>query len=278
MLLHRRMAPRPRFVLLALAHTLVVHRHLLWQMVVRDLTARFAGTSLGSCWGLLQPLILLGLYAFVFSFVYRVRLEGQGNAGFIPFVFCGLWPWMAFQEACLRSVGVILENAQLVKRVQFPSELLVVATVLSSFLSQGIGFLLFLLGFLAWQGGGSIATLVLLPVPMTLQFLLAIAFGLMLAMGNVFFRDIAQLASAGFTMWFFLTPVLYPLEMVPHQLQRLLAWNPMTVIVALYRVLILASGEVPWQWVLYPAMLSLLLLSVAYIGFQRCKGYFADYV
>lgn len=276
MLLHPRTAYRLLFAPFTLARILLVHRHLLWQMVVRDLTARFAGTSLGTCWGILQPLILLGLYAFVFSFVYRVRLEGQ--AGFIPFVFCGLWPWMAFQEACLRSVGVILENAQLVKRVQFPSELLVVATVLSSFLSQGIGFVLFLLGFVVWQGGISITALVLLPLPMVLQLLLAIGFGLMLATSNVFFRDIAQLASAGFTMWFFLTPVLYPLEMVPHQLQQLLAWNPMTVIVALYRALILASNAVSWPWVLYPVVLSLLLLSVAHGGFQRCKGYFADYL
>ncbi|MCS6926814.1 MAG: ABC transporter permease [Candidatus Binatia bacterium] len=265
------------FAPLILARTLIVYRHLLWQMVVRDLTSRFAGTSLGACWGLLQPLILLGLYAFVFSFVYRVRLEG--HVGFIPFVFCGLWPWMAFQEACLRSVGVIIENAQLVKRIQFPSELLVIATILSSFLSQGIGFVLFLVGLAVWQGGvSSSSALFLLPVPVVLQLLLAVALGLLLATGNVFLRDVSQLASAGFTMWFFLTPVLYPLEMVPHQLQRLLAWNPMTEIVALYRALILTPGEVSWQWALYPLVLSLLLLGVAHGGFQRCKGYFADYL
>lgn len=269
---------RSAFAPLTLIRTLTVHRHLLWQMVVRDLTARFAGTSLGAFWGLLQPLILLGLYAFVFSSVYRVRLQGHGKMGFIPFVFCGLWPWMALQEACLRSVGVIIDNAQLVKRVKFPSELLVVATILSSFMSQGIGFGFFLFGLAVWQGELSLGALLLLVIPCSLQLLLAIAMGLLLSTGNVFFRDISQLASAGFTVWFFLTPVLYPLEMVPDRLQSLLAWNPMTAIVALYRALILTPGEVSWQWALYPLALSLLLLGVAQGVFQRCKGYFADYL
>ncbi|MEW6299986.1 MAG: ABC transporter permease [Thermodesulfobacteriota bacterium] len=263
---------------IALLETLVVHRHLLRQMMVRDLTARFAGTSLGAFWGLLQPLILLGLYTFVFSFVYRVRLQGHGTVGFIPFVFCGLWPWMAFQEACLRSVGVIIENAQLVKRVKFPSELLVVATTLSSFLSQGVGFGLFLLGLAVWQGGLSPGVLPLLIIPLGLQLLLAVAVGLLLSTGNVFLRDVSQLASAGFTVWFFFTPVLYPLEMVPDTVQSLLAWNPMTAVVALYRALILTPDEVSWQWALYPLVLSLLLLGVAQGVFQRSKGYFADYL
>jgi lipopolysaccharide transport system permease protein len=274
----RLMVPRAVFAPFLLLHTLIVHRHLLRQMVIRDLTARFVATSLGAFWGLLQPLILLGLYAFVFSAVYRVRLQGHGNMGFIPFVFCGLWPWMALQEACLRSVGVMIDNAQLVKRVQFPSELLVVATILSSFMSQGIGFGLFLFGLAVWQGGLSLGMLLLLVIPMSLQLLLAVAMGLLLSAGNVFFRDVSQLASAGFTVWFFFTPVLYPLEMVPGELRSWLAWNPMTAIVTLYRALVLTPDAVSWQGVLYPLALALLLLGVARGVFQGCKGYFADYL
>ena len=145
---------------------------------------------------------MLGLYTFVFGVVYRVRFQVDG-VGFVPFVFCGLWPWMAFQEACLRSVTVIVENAQLMKRVQFPSELLVVSAVLSSFLSHAVGFGLMLLGVALWQGGVSLVALGLLLVPFSLQLLLAVALGLLLSPANVFLRDVSQLVTALFTVWFF---------------------------------------------------------------------------
>ena len=109
----------------------------------------------------------------------------------MPFVFCGLWPWLAFQDACLRSVTVIVENAQLMKRVQFPSELLVVSAVVSSFLSHAVGFGLMLLGVVLWQGEGSPVALGLLVVPFSLQLLLAVALGLLLSPANVFLRDVS---------------------------------------------------------------------------------------
>jgi lipopolysaccharide transport system permease protein len=269
---------RSWFPPIELLKTLTLHRHLLRQMLVRDLTSRFAGTSLGALWSLVQPLILLVLYTFVFSYIYRVRFIGTSEVGFIPFVFCGLWPWMAFQEACLRSVTVIVENTQLMRRVKFPSELLIIATILSSFLSQGVGFFLFLVGFVIWYGGLSLSALALLVVPISLQLMLAIALGLLLSTGNVFLRDVAQLAGAGFTMWLFLSPILYPVEMVPEALQFVLLWNPMTAIVALYRSLILAPHSIAWDQALYPLAVSLVLLCVAQRVFQRCKGYFADYL
>lgn len=247
-------------------------------MVLRDLTARFVGTSIGALWNLLQPLILLGLYTFVFSYIYRVRLQEAEGVGFIPFAFCGLWPWMAFQEACLRSVSVIVDNAHLMKRVQFPSELLVVSVIFSSFLSQGVGFSLLLLGLVFWQGGLSPFALGLLVIPFLLQLMWATALGLLLATANVFLRDVAQLAGAAFNVWFFLTPILYPSSMVPETLKPFLAWNPLTPVLTLYRQLILSPQQVEWSQALYPCFLGLILLGLAQWVFQQCKGYFADYL
>ena len=265
--------PNP-FVLL---HTAVEHRALLRQMVIRDVTARFVGTSLGAVWNLIQPFILLCLYTFVFGVIYRVRFQVEG-VGFVPFLFCGLWPWLAFQDACLRSVTVIVENAQLMKRVQFPSELLVVSAIVSSFLSHAVGFCLMLIGVGIWQGGLSPVALGLLVIPFGLQLLLAVALGLLLSPANVFLRDVSQLAGALFTVWFFLSPILYAMQMVPQALQPLLAWNPLTPILSLYRALILTPEQVAWSWVLYPLLVSLLLLGVAQRVFAGCKGYFADYL
>ena len=257
--------------------TLVEHRALLRQMVVRDVTARFVGTSLGAVWNLIQPFILLCLYTFVFGVIYRVRFAVDG-VGFVPFVFCGLWPWLAFQDACLRSVTVIVENAQLMKRVRFPSELLVVSAVVASFVSHAVGFGLMLLGVGLWQGGLSPLGLGLLVVPFSLQVLLAVALGLLLAPANVFLRDVSPLVTALFTVWFFLSPVLYAIQMVPPALQPVLAWNPVAPILDLYRGLILTPDQVVWGGVLYPLLLCLVLLGVARRVFAGCKGYFADYL
>ncbi len=262
---------------LALVRTAVQHRALLGQMVARDVTARFAGTSLGAVWNLIQPFILLCLYTFVFGVIYQVRFQVEG-VGFVPFLFCGLWPWLAFQDACLRSVTVIVDNAQLMKRVQFPSELLVLSAVVSSFVSHAAGFGLMLAGVGLWQGGLSPLAVGLLAVPFLLQVLLAVALGLLLAPANVFVRDVSQLSGALFTVWFFLSPVLYSVQMVPEALQALLAWNPLTPILSLYRALILSPEQVGWTLVLYPFILSLVLLGLAQRLFSGCKGYFADYL
>src|SRR5262245_25592512 len=153
-------------------------------MVRREIGARFAGSSLGGLWSLIHPAIMLSLYTLVFTYIYRVpKIDGEYS--FTEFVFCGLWPWMAFQEACLRSVTVIVDNANLVKKLQFPSELLVMAVILSSFLSQGIGFLLFLVMLMVWKGTISLLSLLLLVVPVVLHMALATGIGMLLACGNV---------------------------------------------------------------------------------------------
>jgi homopolymeric O-antigen transport system permease protein len=257
--------------------TLATHRHLLATMVRRDISARFAGSSLGGLWTLIHPAIMLSLYTMVFAYIYRVpRMEG--GYGFTEFVFCAMWPWMAFQEACLRSVTAVTENANLVKKLQFPSELLVISVVLSSFLTQGIGFVLFLVGLMVWKGAVSVVSIVLLLLPLLLHIILAVGIGMILACGNVFFRDVGQLASAGFTIWFFLTPVIYPPSLIPAVLRPILRWNPVAPLIEWYRSLILSHTFVGGIEVVYCMLVAGGLFAFGTYLFHRCRGYFADYL
>jgi lipopolysaccharide transport system permease protein len=257
--------------------TLVTHRHLLATMVRRDIDARFAGSSLGGLWSLINPAIMLSLYTMVFVYIYRVP-PTEGGHSFVEFAFCGLWPWTAFQEACLRSVNAITDNANLVKKLRFPSELLVLSLTLSSFLVQGIGFVLFLLALVVWNGSVSIVSLLLLAVPVALHIALAVGLGMILACGNVFFRDVGQLANAGLTIWFFLTPVIYSPTLVPAGLRPVLRWNPVTPIIGLYRSLILFHTFAGALGLLYCALVSGILLWLGVYLFRRCRGFFADYL
>ena len=257
--------------------TLTTHRYLLVTMVRREIGARFAGTSLGGLWSLIQPAILLGLYTMVFSAIYRVG-EIEGGHGFAEFVFCGLWPWLAFQEACLRSVTAITNNANVVKKLQFPSELLVVAVVLASFLVQGIGFLLFLCGLMVWKGTFIGGVGLLLCLPLGLALLLAIGLGMLLACGNVFFRDVEQLATAGFMLWFFLTPILYPASLIPESIGVLFILNPMVAITDAYRSIILSSSLNLGGALAYSVCWAVGLFWFGRYAFGRCRGFFADYL
>ena len=257
--------------------TLTTHRYLLTTMVRREIGARFAGTSLGGLWSLIQPAILLGLYSMVFSVIYRVG-EIEGGHGFAEFVFCGLWPWLAFQEACLRSVTAITNNANMVKKLQFPSELLVVAVVLASFLVQSVGFLLFLLGLMVWKGTFIGGAGLLLCLPLGLALLLAIGLGMLLACGNVFFRDIEQLATAGFMVWFFLTPILYPASLIPESVGVLFILNPMVAITDAYRAIILSGSLNPSGALAYSLCWAVGLFWFGRYAFARCRGFFADYL
>jgi ABC-type polysaccharide/polyol phosphate export permease len=204
--------------------------------------------------------------------------EIEGGHGFTEFVFCGLWPWLAFQEACLRSVTAITANANMVKKLQFPSELLVVAVVLASFLVQGVGFLLFLVGLMLWKGTFIGGAGLLLCLPLGLALLLAVGLGMLLACGNVFFRDVEQLATAGLTLWFFLTPILYPASLIPEAIGVLFLLNPMVAITDAYRSIILSGSLNLGGALVYSTGCGVGLFCFGWYAFARCRGFFADYL
>lgn len=257
--------------------TLFTHRHLLGTMVRRDIGARFAGSSLGGLWTLINPAIMLGLYTMVFTYIYRVP-KFEGEFSFTEFVFCGLWPWMAFQEACQRSVTAIVDNANLVKKLQFPSELLVFSVILSSFVTHGTGFLFFLLALMLWKGSLSLLSVALLVAPILLHMAFAVGLGMILACCHVFFRDVGQLTSAGFSIWFFLSPVVYAPSLLPEALQPILRWNPLAPILTLYRSLILSHQFTFSIELAYSTAVTLTLLWTGAYIFRRCRGFFADYL
>ena len=172
----------------------------------------------------------------------------------------------------------ITNNANIVKKLQFPSELLVVAVVLASFLVQGVGFLLFLLGLMVWKGTFIGGAGLLLCLPFGLALLLAVGLGMLLACGNVFFRDVEQLTTAGFTLWFFLTPILYPASLVPEFIGVLFILNPMVAITDAYRSIILSNNLNLGGALMYSVCCAVGFFWFGRYAFARCRGFFADYL
>ncbi len=213
--------------------------HLLRELIKRDVNARFTGSALGLAWAVLQPLSLLVLYWFVFTFMIpggRIGLSGSGNQPYIHFLIAGLLPWLGFNEGLMRSTSVIIENAAIVKRLPLRRELLVVVPNVSALIFECVGLVLAVVFILA--GGGTPRMLWLLPLALVLQFLLQVGIGFVLAATYVFFRDLTQVIGFVLSVVFYLSPVLYS---VSARFEKFFFWNPLTALLGLFRSALLDS-------------------------------------
>ena len=250
-------------------------RRLLAQFIKRDLKARFAGTIGGALWLILNPLSQILIYFFLFSMVLRVQIPKaeEGTDSFVLFFLSGLFPWMAFNEAVMRSATILLENANLITKVVFPSGLLPLSVLASSFIIGGAGFMVLLI-YLALKGLFSIWWC-LLP----LHFLLLMGFSLglcvLISALTVFLRDLQQLLSIGLMVWFYATPIIYPISLVPERIRWIVAENPMYIYIALVREALFLSRQDPVLWVKGIIWCGISVFAGITI-FRRLKPSFAD--
>lgn len=213
---------------------------LLKELVQRDFKCRYAGSLFGLFWSFAQPLWLLVLFSFVFAAVMKISLAGERTGSFAVFVFCGLLPWTALNEGLNRSATAVTDNANLVKKLRFPSQILVLTVVLTALVHEAIALLLFMAflvvrGELEWRG------LPLLALAVPLQVALTVGLGLLLATVHVFFRDTAQFLGLALSGWFYFTPIVYPLTLVPEAFRGWIELNPLTALVGLYRQALLGG-------------------------------------
>ena len=253
------------------------HAFLLKELVKRDFQGRYAGSLLSFLWSFVQPLWLLGLFTFVFSVVLKLRIEqyGVGTDNFGVFLFCGLLPWTAVHEGLLRSTTAITDNVEMVKKLRFPSQILVLSVILGALLHQAIAAGVFVV-VLAALGELSWTTLPWLAVALPLQVALTLGLGLLLAAGHVFFRDTAQVLGMLLTGWFYLTPIVYPLGMVPERLAAWIEANPLTALVGLYRLAFLGRTVA-----FGPSAVGLVVAAAVFLAlglwlFRRLKPAFVD--
>ncbi len=210
---------------------LLRHRALVGVLVARELKARYRGSVLGFFWSLLNPLLMLAVYTIVFQYIFPGRSAVTNP--YAVFLFCGLLPWNWLAASLTDASAALIVHGPLLKKVLFPAEVLPTVAVLS----QGVHFLLalpvlglgLLLGALGVFGRVVPLTLALLQVPVliVLEGFFLLGLGYLLAALTVHFRDVKDLLATGLTLWFFATPVLYPLsEITVPRLRRILGWNP----------------------------------------------------
>ncbi len=245
----------------------------------RELREQYAGSLLGVAWSLLQPLLFILLYWWVFAAVLRTRFP-QGSAladtPFIAFLLSGLLPWFAFQDGLNRAAGAVLNRRDVVRKVHFPVQVFPTAAAAAAYVVHSLSYGVFLAVFAVWQGKGSLLTVVAVLLLLALQFIVTVGLGLLLAAFTVYLRDLQQLLGLLLALMFYTAPILYPLSLVPEDFHGLIQLNPFTVFVEAYHsAVLLGSWPAPGAW------LVLVLLATAALGigiyvFRRLEPGFAD--
>lgn len=246
--------------------------------VRRELHERYRGSFTGFGWAFLQPLLQLAIYAFVFVQIFKARIPGADAPGYVPFLVVGLWPWIAFSDAILRSTTALQENSALIGKVAMPRQILVFAPCAAGFMLHLSGFIVILIVLAATGQGVKLQGLpfaVLLYLPM---FLYAYGAALFFAALQVFVRDLVQILGQLLTLMMFAAPIFYDRTNLPDRYQGWLDLNPFTGYVEAFRSLLLGHGEFGWGALALLITISLVSVLLGSWLFRRLDPHFEDFL
>lgn len=253
-----------------------LYRGFILGSVKREFSVRYLGSTLGSLWSVIHPLVLILIYTLIFSELMQARLPGiTDKLAYGIYLCAGVLPWTFFTEIITRSQTCFVENANLLKKASLPRicfpAILVGSAVLNFLVIFGV-FLVFLIATGRFTGA-----VVLDCVPLlVIQTVLAIGIGIFTGTLNVFIRDVGQIVSVVLQFWFWLTPIVYPVRILPAAVRDLLYINPMLPIIEGYQG-IFVRGEAPAWSTLTPVIaLAAVALACAYLVFRKNAAELVD--
>lgn len=264
---------------LLIIQIIVRHKDLFTQMVLRNIASRYRGSVLGLLWSFANPLIMLIVYTFVFGTIFKAKWgveEFKDNGAAYPLImFCGMAVFNLFSESINLNTGIVVNNTNYVKKVVFPLELLPLSNVLASFFFGLSWFILLFLGICIFLQQ-VLWTMLLLPLALLPLLFLSAGISFFVASLGVYLRDMQQLVAIVTQILFFMTPILYPTNLVPEHLRWVLSINPLTEIVEQTRLLFL-YGRIPdFEIYLHVLFFSLIVFQLGLAWFAKTKKGFAD--
>lgn len=251
------------------------HQHVLWATTLTDIRSRFIGTVFGAAWLIIYPLLFLGLYAVVYTMIYKVRVADFGTFDYVLLIFCGLVPFLGFAEALGSGVGSVLGNKGLIKNTLFPIELIPVKAVLASSVTMLVGLIMLLC--ILWYRGIVHSSQFLIPLILLLQVMFTIGLIWMLSAINVFLADLSQMVGVLILFLMLVSPIAYTHEMIPSELVPFMYPNPLYYLIMLYRDAAFV-GDVKVELLGIFTIISVATLSLGGFIFSRLKPLFSDHV
>lgn len=263
-----------------LFNSIYKHRNLLVQLIKRNIESRYKGHTLGMLWTIIQPLIMLSVYTFVFSVVFKARwgdsiTSSQGAYAII--MFCGMTLFSLFSESVNSSCSLIIGNPNYVKKIIFPLELLPIAQTISTFII-GLGWITLLIIGVFLVVGSLQWTALLFPFLLVPLFLVTLGIAFFVASMTVYLRDVQYFTGVILQILFFVTPIFYPINAVPEKYRELLLLNPLTELVENARKVLIYGQSYELRSFIYSFFVSLVIFFLGYLWFRKTKKGFADVI
>lgn len=271
---HRMSSPTPAAMFRSLWH----NRHLIWQMTRREIAARYRGSIIGLAWSFINPLLMLTVYTFVFSVVFKARWGTGGNesrADFAIILFVGMIVFGLFAEMVNRAPAQIISNANYVKKVVFPLEILSLVSLGSVLFHSLVSLTVLLLAqfiinhAIPW-------TVVLFPLVLLPLIFTSLGAAWFLAALGVYVRDIGQITTVFTTVLMFLSAIFYPISALPVEYQSWMRLNPLVLIISESRKVLIFGNLPDWSWLVVAWLMGLAIAFTGFWWFQKTRKGFAD--
>ena len=260
----------------ALLSSIGAYRGFILSSVQREFQSKYRKSVLGAFWTVLNPLAMIVVYTVIFANVMHSRLAGSDSTFAYSIYLCaGVLTWGLFAEITGRAQTMFLEHAGLIKKLTFPRICLPIIVVLNALLNFSIIFGLFT-AFLVISGNfPGLVYIALLPL-LIVQVLFAIGLGIILGVWNVFFRDVGQFFAIFLQFWFWFTPVVYPVAVLPASARALLKYNPMAPLIVGYQDILVHHHWPQWDSLIPVTVLALLLCAAGLRLFRKRSGEMVD--
>ncbi len=250
------------------------YRELLFNLARREISQRYKQSILGYAWVILNPLFQLLVLTFVFSTIFRVS---SFNVPYVIFLIVGLLPWNFFAQSLSSSVNALTSNSSLITKIYFPREILVYGTIIAKIVDFFYSCLVLIIFFYFYKVPLNSQIFWIIPI-FIIQLIFTAGLSLLISTLNLFYRDIQYLLNLIISLWFYLTPILYPIEQFPEKYRFIFVFNPMSVIINAYRQTVLGGGQPNLNSLGIATVTSILFFLVSFLIFKKSEGKFADYV
>ena len=260
--------------MIAQARQLFRSRDLIWSWTIRTLRGRYQQSALGWLWAIVQPVATVAIFWVVFTRIVPVDTAGKP---YLLFAYAAVVPWTLLASSITDMAGSLVLNMNLVGKIYFPREALPIAALLARLADFGISLILLVVMIVVYQIPVSPDGLLYLPLVLLIQLALILGLGIGSAALNVFYRDVDPLLKLITQIWFYASPILYPVSLVPREWEWLYFLNPMAGIIAAYRD-VLVNNTPPGDYLLQSAVVSFVILFLGYWFFKRVEFQFADIV
>lgn len=249
-------------------------KDLLWAWIGRIIRGRYQQSALGWLWAIIQPAATVVIFSIIFT---RIVPVDTGDIPYPVFSYLAVVPWTFLASSLSDMTMSLVANMDLVNKIYFPRETLPIAAMFARLFDFGIAICLLVALMLIFQVPTNPVTWLYLPIILVVQLVLMVGLGLAFAAANVYYRDTQSLVALGLQLWFYASPIIYPVTLVPESLRTLYYLNPMAGVITAYRAVLL-NQTAPGSYLIVSGLVAVVIFFLGYWIFKRVEFQFADIV